>query len=172
MLQHFSHIILGLEPLNPMKKSERCKCIYILVSTCSIVVLKYENDLKRVFESLRNFAEFSEQFANVCEKIHIFSNSGVSFCASRKMLQNEYLIAKIGADTAENEPPKGLRRVFDGGRGAARHARRAVPAPNAAGELRQPRGGDAHAEQGADRRCRRRAVHNEKMTSSGSIRHF
>ena len=25
-------------------------------------------------------------------------------CRSRKMLQNEYLVAKIGDDTAENEP--------------------------------------------------------------------
>ena len=25
-------------------------------------------------------------------------------CRSRKMLQNEYLVAKIGGDTAENEP--------------------------------------------------------------------
>ena len=27
-------------------------------------------------------------------------------CRSRKILQNEYLLAKFGADTAENEPSK------------------------------------------------------------------
>ena len=27
-------------------------------------------------------------------------------CSSRKMLKNEYLVAKIGVDTAENEPSK------------------------------------------------------------------
>ncbi len=29
------------------------------------------------------------------------------FCRSRKMLKNAYLVAKIGLDTAENEPQKG-----------------------------------------------------------------
>ncbi len=35
--------------------------------------------------------------------------SGAKVCKSsrsRKMLQNDYLVAKIGVDTAENEPPK------------------------------------------------------------------
>ena len=31
---------------------------------------------------------------------------------SRKMLQNEYLVAKIGVDTAENEPPKNWGKFF------------------------------------------------------------
>ena len=35
-----------------------------------------------------------------------FENSASSFCRSRKMLQNEYLVAKIGVDAAENEPRK------------------------------------------------------------------
>ena len=31
---------------------------------------------------------------------------------SRKMLQNEYLVAKIGFDTDENEPPKVWGELF------------------------------------------------------------
>jgi len=31
-----------------------------------------------------------------------------SLCRSRRELSNEYLLAKIGADTAENEPPRSL----------------------------------------------------------------
>ena len=33
-------------------------------------------------------------------------------CRSRKMLQNEYLLAKIGFDTAENEPAKKLQNYI------------------------------------------------------------
>ena len=52
---------------------------------------------------LQNFPEvliFSEFF------LYNFEISASSFCRSRKMLQNEYLVAKIGVDTAENEPRK------------------------------------------------------------------
>ena len=40
---------------------------------------------------------------NVDKFRQIFENSVSSFCRSQKMLQNGYLQAKIGADTAENE---------------------------------------------------------------------
>ena len=49
-----------------------------------------------------NFLEFS----NFSENLQYFENSASSFCRSRKMLQNEYLVAKIGVDAAENEPRK------------------------------------------------------------------
>ena len=32
-------------------------------------------------------------------------------CRSRQELSNEYLLAKIGVDTAENEPPKVWRKI-------------------------------------------------------------
>ena len=52
---------------------------------------------------LQNFAEFSI-FSDFF--LQNFENSASSFCRSRKMLQNEYLVAKIGVDTAENGPRK------------------------------------------------------------------
>ena len=34
-------------------------------------------------------------------------------CRRRKMLQNEYLVAKVGVDTAENEPSKSFSDMGD-----------------------------------------------------------
>ena len=36
-------------------------------------------------------------------------------CGSRQQLSNEYLLAKFGLDTAENEPPKGAKNVCSKG---------------------------------------------------------
>ena len=49
-------------------------------------------------------------FIEICKISQVFlqiqQNSARLFCRSRKMLKNEYLDAKIGVDTAENEPRK------------------------------------------------------------------
>ena len=56
-----------------------------------------------------NILQQSENFAKDCRKSKKWVWSGAKVChssRSRKMLQNEYLVAKIGFDTAENEPSK------------------------------------------------------------------
>ena len=59
---------------------------------------------------LQNFAEFSENFGNVLQKIEIaelWIPKAVQRSAlrrSRRELSNAYLLAKFGVDTAENEP--------------------------------------------------------------------
>ena len=49
-------------------------------------------------------------FIEICKISQVFlqiqQNSARLFCRSRKMLKNKYLDAKIGVDTAENEPSK------------------------------------------------------------------
>ena len=58
---------------------------------------------------LQNFAEFSENFGNVLQKIEIaelWIPKAVQRSAlrrSRRELSNAYLLAKFGVDTAENE---------------------------------------------------------------------
>ena len=58
-------------------------------------------------EDLSRFAEILENYCQNFTKIWIRSGAKVfESCRSRKMLQNEYLVVKIGFDTAENEPSK------------------------------------------------------------------
>ena len=45
------------------------------------------------------------------EKIEIRTVQRSALCGSRRELSNEYLLAKIGADTAENEPLKIWRKI-------------------------------------------------------------
>ena len=63
---------------------------------------------------MENFANF---FGNVCKFCKKFDENLLKFCEwsgakecqsdrSRQELSNEYLVAKIGFDTAENEPLK------------------------------------------------------------------
>ena len=63
---------------------------------------------------MQNFVNF---FGNVCKICEKFDENLLKFCVrsgakeqqsdrSRQELSNEYLIAKIGFDTAENEPSK------------------------------------------------------------------
>ena len=56
----------------------------------------FSQNHENVDEILQNF---EIRAAQNCEKL-------VDFIRFRKMLQNEYLVAKIGVDTAENEPRK------------------------------------------------------------------
>ena len=66
-----------------------------------------QNSMKSVEKS-----RFLPNFGKKCENFEdFFLKNSVSIgakdwksCRSRKMLQNEYLIAKVGVDTAENEP--------------------------------------------------------------------
>ena len=47
-----------------------------------------------------------------CKSLEKSQKSGMvqrKKCRSRQELSNEYLLAKIGVDTAENEPPEGLK---------------------------------------------------------------
>ena len=52
--------------------------------------------------------KISKQFSNFNEKIEIRERCKTvqrsALCRSRRELSNEYLLAKIGVDTAENEP--------------------------------------------------------------------
>ena len=55
----------------------------------------------------RNLKKITKHFADFLLKF--LDLSGAKDCISsrsRKMLKNEYLVAKIGLDTAENEPSK------------------------------------------------------------------
>ena len=61
-----------------------------------------------------NLDEFVEQMKKEVVKSH----RNMDFCRvtrrSRRMLKNDALVAKIGAGTAENEPPKGSdKRTLD-----------------------------------------------------------
>ena len=61
----------------------------------------------KILQNLGEILDFFQNFQNYRYFFfQNFENSASSFCRSRKMLQNEYLVAKIGVDTAENEPRK------------------------------------------------------------------
>ena len=55
----------------------------------------------------KNIRKFSAYFPDFLKKFAFRSGAKVcESCRSRKMLKNDYLVAKIGVDTAENEPFK------------------------------------------------------------------
>ena len=59
----------------------------------------------RIPEILQKFIkDFYENYGNSKKKIGSQEECGI--CRSRQELSNEYLIVKIGVDTAENEPSK------------------------------------------------------------------
>ena len=59
---------------------------------------------------LRNFPKILTKFDEFLKKIWISSGAKVrKSCRPRKTLQNEYLVAKIGVDRAENGPLKAAR---------------------------------------------------------------
>ena len=73
-----------------------------------------ENRDEKPFSKTQNFANLLGNVCKVCKK---FDESLLNFCEwsgakeyqsdrSRQELSNEYLVAKIGFDTAENEPLK------------------------------------------------------------------
>ena len=53
-------------------------------------------------------------------------------CRSRQELSNDYLLAKLGFDTAENEPPKGAKNVCSEGPRWAHLAQRSQKAAHLA----------------------------------------
>ena len=57
-----------------------------------------------------DFQKILQDFVDFREILHFWKVSSPAevcrFCRSRKMLKNDYLVAKIGVDTAENEPSK------------------------------------------------------------------
>ena len=56
---------------------------------------------------LQNFGKNAKKFEDVFLKISVsIGAKDWKSCRSRKMLKNEYLVAKIGVDTAENELSK------------------------------------------------------------------
>ena len=75
------------------------------VKSCKILqtCLQILQNIGEILGFLQKFLEFS-----ILSEIFLqnFENSASSFCRSRKMLQNEYLVAKIGVDAAENGPRK------------------------------------------------------------------
>ena len=89
-----------------------------------VILLKIAEKKSNISENFQNFSSFSENFSNeslkawwlfVFVKVWSFDSKGAKecqSCRSRKnlMLQNEYLAAKIGVDTAENEPSKVSRK--------------------------------------------------------------
>ena len=72
-----------------------------------------QNRWKNRWNSLKNsdfcrkFSKNPKKFDEILLRFSISSGAKVwQSCRSRKILQNEYLLAKFGADTAENEPSK------------------------------------------------------------------
>ena len=80
---------------------------------CEILIKFHENLCKIRRKMLKN-SDFCRNFSKNAEKfdeflLNFLDLSGAKdckACSSRKMLQNEYLVATIGADVEENEPSK------------------------------------------------------------------
>ena len=58
----------------------------------------------------RYLLDICQQLPNVAKFRQFVENSVSLFCRSQKLLKNAYLLAKIGADTAENEQHFALLR--------------------------------------------------------------
>ena len=86
-------------------------------------------DLLRFQQKSPKMRKFHENFAKFCENLQNSRNPFCESCRSRKIWKNEYLDAKIGVDTAENELCKvwmwapQQRRASSHRGGAETHAR-------------------------------------------------
>ena len=66
------------------------------------IVEKFKNT-----DFCRNSNKNAKKFDEFLRRFRIWSGAkDCKSCRSRKTLKNEYLLAKIGVDTAENEPSK------------------------------------------------------------------
>ena len=73
------------------------------------IAVLMKNWIEFWFNSIFNFAKSVHDF---WPKNWVWSGAKVcQSCRSRKMLQNEYLLAKFGFDTAENEPLKVCQKL-------------------------------------------------------------
>ena len=72
--------------------------------------LKLVQNSTKIAKKSRFFIKFQQKCEKVWRNLRRFwASSGAKVrqsCRSRKTLQNEYLVAKIGVDTAENDPSK------------------------------------------------------------------
>ena len=65
------------------------------------------NDTNELFATIASFpSPKCSFFFSGEEKCSHFFSPDRGDCKSRKILKNDYLVAKIGVDTAENELPK------------------------------------------------------------------
>ena len=64
------------------------------------------NDLLRFQPKSPKMRNFHENFAKFCENLQNSRNPFCESCRSRKIWKNEYLVAIVAVDTAENGPPK------------------------------------------------------------------
>ena len=68
---------------------------------------KWQNSIKKCWKLKISFFIFEKKFDDFLLKFWSLSGAKVcESCRSRQELSNEYLLAKIGVDTAENEPLK------------------------------------------------------------------
>ena len=68
---------------------------------------KFDENCRKIANFCRNFSKNAKMSDDFLLRFSVSSGAKVWYsCRSRKMLKNDYLLAKIGADTAENEPPK------------------------------------------------------------------
>ena len=80
---------------------------------------KFGENLTRELQNLLSPLKFSENCVKFCEKLckgpEKSEKSGMvqrKKCRARKTLKNATLDAKIGVDTAENEPRKGSEKMY------------------------------------------------------------
>ena len=74
-------------------------------------MVKFGENSAKFWQNLRNFGKKQQKIQQFLTKILRLKNGANSktvqmsaLCRSRRELSNEYLLAKFGFDTAENEP--------------------------------------------------------------------
>ena len=84
-----------------LKNSAKFREIFVRIGA------KFDENGWKIAIFYKNLNKNMKKFAEILLKFWILSGAKVcKTCRSRKMLSNEYLLAKIGADTEENEPSK------------------------------------------------------------------
>ena len=106
-----------------MRSLTSTKCSNLGISPVKIIeILRNSEKIRRTFDEKlqnlpsplkinKNCVESCKNYANVLQKHRNLEWCKGKKCRSRQELSNEYLLAKSGFDTAENEPPKGSKNV-------------------------------------------------------------
>ena len=68
-------------------------------------------DLLRFQQKAPKMRKFHENFTKFCENLQNSRNPACESCRARKIWKNEYLVAIVAVDTAENGPPKVLAKL-------------------------------------------------------------
>ena len=80
-----------------------------------IIRRKFDEYLQNLLSPLKinkNYVEFCKIWCNSLEKSQKSGMAQRKKYRSRQELSDEYLLAKFGFDTAENEPPKGSKKCM------------------------------------------------------------